>query len=500
MATRRVGYSLLSAIGLLLAMSPWHCGWMALFSLVPWAIAVRDSDNWRESICHGAILGIGFYSPLLDWIRTTGAESVWNCSGTHLVAWVLLSGACSASLAVHSVLLRWLFARNCPGQLCLPIVFALHELILDQVLRRVFGGNSALVQLALTQVDISPLLQVADLGGAFLVTWFVALANGLIIDGLVFNSVNRHCETRRRKLLFLVGTTQLSAAIVYGIWRSEFTTAPGPSIGLATAYTIPRNANQPAPFVPALWIFPEDMSSTATHDADSALATFQGEASRRGCPILIGCRRFEEFPTPCLHNSLLLVSAERGLIASYDKRHLTPESETPSPIRSWLGQSHTSSSGWFAPGVSNTVCLIPGGQVTIGTGICHDACFSEWSRSLLNEPVRPDILVVCACERFDATGRVQQLLKACSQLRAVESRRPLIRCVQNGFSGVIDGCGRVSPGRRRSDFELAIDSVPLDGRTSLYSQIGDAGFVACLVLMLLVAATHSWTRSNGEER
>ena len=104
MATRRVGYSLLSAIGLLLAMSPWHCGWMALFSLVPWAIAVRDSDNWRESICHGTILGIGFYSPLLDWMRTTDSDSVWNCTGTHLMAWVALSSTCSASLAVHSLL------------------------------------------------------------------------------------------------------------------------------------------------------------------------------------------------------------------------------------------------------------------------------------------------------------------------------------------------------------------------------------------------------------
>ena len=118
----------------------------------------------------------------------------------------------------------------------------------------------------------------------------------------------------------------------------------------------------------------------------------------------------------------------------------------------------------------------------------------------MNESVRPDFLIVCACERFDATGRVQHLLKACSQLRAVESRRPLIRCVQNGFSGVIDGCGRVRPVRTLSDFEFAIDSVPLDGRTSIYSQIGDAGFVACLVLMLLVAATHSWTRSNREKR
>ena len=487
-------------MGLLLAMSPWHCGWVALFSLAPWAIAVRHSDNWRESLCHGAILGICFYAPLLDWIRTTGADSAWNCSGTHLVAWVALSGGCSASVAIHSLLLRWLFARSCPGQLCLPIVFTLHEFNLDQVLRWGFGGNSALVQLALTQVEMSLFVQVADLGGTFLVTWFVATANGVVVDGFVFNADEPPCGARHRKRSFLLGAMQMSAAIVYGAWRSEFTTHPGPPIGLATAYTITGNAYEPASFVPALWVFPEDSSSTATYDANSAPVAFQSEASQRGSPILIGCRRFKEFPTPRLYNSLLLVSAEQGLIASYDKQHLTPDAESPSPIRSWLPMWHTPGDGWLAPGDSNTVCQLPGGKATIGTGICHDACFPEWSRSLLNEPVPPDILVVCGSERFDATGRIQHLLMACAQLRAVESRRPLIRCVQQGISGLIDGCGRVRPVRRLSEFELAIDSAPLDGRSSLYSRIGEVGFVVFLMLMLLVAATRSWARSNSEER
>ena len=500
MTTLRLGCILLSAIGLLLAMSPWRCGWLALLSLAPWAMAVRHSENWRECGGHGWILGFCFYSLLLDWIRTAGAESDWNWTGPHFLAWVALSLTCSVSLGAHSLLLRWLFVRNCPAQLAVPIVFTLHEIIVDQVLRRHFGVNGALVQLALTQVHDSPILQMADLGGAFLVTWLVAVANGLVIDVLGFCIDARCLGTPRWRWSLLIGISQLVCAVVYGVWRTEFPERPGPPIGLVTTYAPVRGENPSDRPAPALWIYPEDANSTAGLDADTACVRFRLEAARRGCPILIGCRRFEELPTPRLRNSLLLVSAGTGLVASYDKQHLTPDTEIASPVRAWIGGREAPTEGWFAPGDSNAVCHLPGGQGTIGLGICHDVCFPEWSRSLLNEPVRPDILVVCGAEQFDATGRVQHLLRACAQLRAVESRRPLIRCVQHGLSGMVDGCGRIRSVRVLSPFELMIDSVPLDGRTSVYAQIGDSGFFGFLGLMMIVAAVFIRRRSKSGGR
>ena len=73
------------------------------------------------------------------------------------------------------------------------------------------------------------------------------------------------------------------------------------------------------------------------------------------------------------------------------------------------------------------------------------------------------------------------MLLRMAQLRAIETRRAIVRNSHLGFSGLIDANGAVvlHNDRQPLDDPWLLGAVPLDDRTSIYARFGDWLSPAC---------------------
>jgi len=145
------------------------------------------------------------------------------------------------------------------------------------------------------------------------------------------------------------------------------------------------------------------------------------------------------------YNGLFFVDPFSGLDESYYiKRKLVPFGEYV-PFRSWL------------PGVDKLVPVgddfVPGGEVTllsvllaesevwVGGLVCYEDVFSGLARESVQAGA--ECLVVVTNDAWYGEEAAAYQHAAHSVLRAVEVRRPVIRCGNGGWSGWVDACGRI---------------------------------------------------------
>jgi apolipoprotein N-acyltransferase len=223
-------------------------------------------------------------------------------------------------------------------------------------------------------------------------------------------------------------------------------------------------------------------------------------------------------------NSAILISpGGRRVLDRYDKLHRVAFGEYI-PFKSWLPflkwfNPYEGADYGISPGRGLTRFEIPGG--TFGVLICYEDTVPDIARAYAGV----DFLVNISNDGwFDGTSQHDQHL-ATARFRAVETRRPLVRAVNMGISAVIDADGRVltpvqehpglgvwvvPPEHRRSmppaewgRFKkvscVIVAHVPLDGRHSVYAQVGDVlALSVCAVLGLLLLASR-WGKPAAPE-
>ncbi|MBX3465965.1 MAG: apolipoprotein N-acyltransferase [Planctomycetes bacterium] len=229
----------------------------------------------------------------------------------------------------------------------------------------------------------------------------------------------------------------------------------------------------------------------------------QSLADQTGAVILVGAvdRGLDGGPE---HNSIYAVAPQAGVVARYDKINLVPASEyIPGKDTLLLGWLHDLVKSFvpegftvFAPGEGQV--LIRAGAHTLAPNICFEISFPE----LLREGVRQgaDALVCPANDGwFVRGGRHEQdegwmrtaelgLARDHAVFRAIEGRRPVVRCVNRGVSLVVDPTGAVHHevtqtirGETRYvgvEGAFVADLETTDLR-SFYVRFGDAFALAC---------------------
>ncbi|PTX92465.1 apolipoprotein N-acyltransferase [Opitutus sp. ER46] len=204
---------------------------------------------------------------------------------------------------------------------------------------------------------------------------------------------------------------------------------------------------QAAKTLPSLIVWPEASTPWAVRGDESMKAFVESLAKDAKAPVLLGSIGIEEGGKPDArwYNGAFVVSPELGLQQTwYAKRHLVPFGEyVPlKPVLGWLRKVVPIGDD-FTPGLDAAPVLVNliDQPVLLGPLICYEDIYPQLARESVLSGA--SALTVLTNNGWFGQGGAAYQHAAHSVLRAVEFRRPVIRCGNAGWSGWIDEFGAI---------------------------------------------------------
>jgi apolipoprotein N-acyltransferase len=509
---------LVTAAATALAAPPFSLSPFALVALAPMAWLVTRLSTWRRALAAGAAASCATTLFVFHWIP--GSVHAFFNLPTAL-CWLVfpIYGLLGQPQLVVWAVARWQWRGVRDGRAL--IASAALYAGLDWLLPKLFRDTLGLVFFADRWV-----IQVADLGGLYLLT-FAAVLAGEVTCAVVLE--------RRRALPQAIGAGALWAAIlIYGAVRTSqieaaVAAAPRFSAGVVQANignvekeiaargdldgiihtlkaygdlsdqlvvapspTAPAAAAAPAsapatPFAPPdLLVWPETAyplaygahRSTLDDDVDHELANY---VSQRKVPLLFG--GYQRSGTTEYNSALLLLpDAPDGKAAAYHKFHLIPFGEYI-PL---VGRAKFGTGG--APRV--LPLALPARTIKLGPVICYESLIPAHAIAAVDAGAQ--VLINLTNDSWFLSVAEKELHLAMAAVRSVETRRAQLRATNTGISALISPTGEIT-GRGPIDAPAALRyQIPiLDEPATLVMRLGTwsgpAGLAVCMLLLVAIA-------------
>lgn len=243
---------------------------------------------------------------------------------------------------------------------------------------------------------------------------------------------------------------------------------------------------------PDLIVWPEAGTPWAVRGDDTMKEFVESLARRAQAPLLLGsiAREGAGGEAAAWFNGAFVVDAERGLQADYySKRHLVPFGEYVPlrPILGWI-EKFVPVGGDFTPGAEALPLTVATrhGTIRVAPLICYEDIYPGLARRSTLEDA--DVLVVQTNNGWFGEGGAATQHAAHSVLRAVENRRPVLRCGNGGWSGWIDEFGAIRAtvkDEKGSIYFRGTQTVSITrdtrwiGKMSFYSEYGEWFVLLC---------------------
>jgi apolipoprotein N-acyltransferase len=490
-----------------LAFPPIDLWYLAPVGVALFALATYRRRFWG-AFGLGMLAGLALLVPLLAWAGGY-VGAVWLALPLGEGAYFALLGGLSA--LATPVLARWRWS----WPVVTGVLWVLQEALRD---RTPFGGFPW-GRLAFSQGD-SPLLRLAELGGAPLVTFAVAALGGLlawaVLAGVPAWRPESEPGVRAPGLRALVPAV---LALVL-VWTPLLVPAAsgGPTTDLRVAIVqgnVPRlgldfNAQREAVLnnhvnatlelaadvqagrqqKPDLVVWPENASDVDPIHNPDARARVSQAADTIGVPILVG--GLLEGPGPKdIRNVGIVWNPESGPTEIYAKRHPVPFAEYI-PMRSFVRMITKKVDlvrNDFIAGADPGV--MTAGKATLGDVICFEVAYDDVVRDTVTGGAQ--LLVVQTNNAtFNVAEASQQL--AMVRLRAVEHGRPALMASTVGISAFVDPDGTVHDATGFNERQVIVrDLRPRTGST-MATQLGSTPELALVVVALAVLVVAVVTR------
>ena len=246
-------------------------------------------------------------------------------------------------------------------------------------------------------------------------------------------------------------------------------------------------------------LWPEAVTPWALYRDPQVAEWLTSVAKRAKKPILLGSVYTEgaEGPDQKWFNGAFLVDPASGVSGdNYAKRKLVPFGEfiPLRPVFGWL-EKFVPIGGDFQRGDISSPIMLPaigGNRVPTGVLICYEDIFPWLARDSVQTGA--EMLVVLTNNGWFGEGGAAYQHAAHSVLRAVETRRPLIRVGNGGWSGWVDEYGYIrktltdengSVYFRGSETVTISRDVRWRERESFYTQHGEWFLFVCVGLVAL---------------
>lgn len=488
--------------------------WPVVFiALIPFFFVIRRGAL-RTSLLAGLTSGMLFYMILLYWIIIVLSKYgglPWIVSSQGLV---LLALYMSFYLIAFSAVAR-LFFRGFPDYLSLWLLPGLW-VGLDWF-RGMFLTGLPWMDLGYSLYDVPLLIQIADLGGHHAVSFCIVLVNTFfffLIDKkislarflslspavvavvlVVFYSDSRFAEIQ--SLEKSETTQKVTLGVVQGNIRQDQKWSPELQEKTVRDY-VELSRTLYAGEVPDFVIWPETALPFYPQSSEF-MAPLYNFTRELGTEVLSGAPWYEIVDRKArkikFYNSAVFFTAGGSYKEQYYKTHLVPFGEYV-PFKKYLPfiSPLVEAVGDFTPGVIEKP--LENGKVKAGVLICFESVFPDLSRRWVDAGANIIINLTNDAWYGRSSAPVQSL--AMSVMRAVETRRSVVRSANTGISAFIAPTGEVI---KKSDIfvpwadknEVAL----LSGKT-FWNRYGYKFAPACLVMSVFAFVLAAFLQKRAE--
>jgi apolipoprotein N-acyltransferase len=354
-----------------------------------------------------------------------------------------------------------------------------------EYLTEIRSPHSTWGNLAYTQMNCLPIIQIASITGIWGISFIV-----LLFAGTAATLLSGVGEPRQRRALALAVGAVMLALFLFGEWRlGSNPSAQSVTVTLMakdvpmSVYLGPEDqalellrqyADEVRRATPAgteVVVLPEKIARVSENNLPEVNGLFSSAATATNAAIVLGLVRRE---ASAAFNSSRFYSPAGKLEANYDKHHLVPrvEREEPGNKRVLLNQS---SGRW-------------------GLQICKDMDFPKLSREYAGEGA--NLLLVPAWD-FNLDRWLHARMAV---LRAVENGFALARSARNGLLTLSDNRGRIlaETATVSDHFVSVTGKVNVTREKTFYAQAADwfAWLCVAMFVALLVTRLLNWKRGS----
>lgn len=468
---------------------------VSLVALVPLIIALRGQTA-RRAAGLGWMAGFtmtmtGFYW-LLSMLKVFSGFPVPLC----LLFMAILCAYQGGRIALSGWLYGRAESRGWPASIVFALAFVASELVYPLLFPWYFGASVH---------NFLPLLQVAEIGGPYLVGLVLVAANLAVAE-----IIQARMEKRPlKRALVAIGAAAPAVAAAYGALRIQSVeaaakAAPSVKIGVVqgnqalfdrkNALTVHKRLSKDLKAQGAeliIWseaavprAFPEakykdEVRSAITRDlgVPTVIGTvivrpLEGERAAGG-------RRAELF------NTALLAGADGAILGRYDKQYLLAFGEYL-PFGDVLPILHkwSPNSGHFSRGTTIEPFVL--GEHRISALICYEDILPDFVNKIVRH-ADPDLLVNLTNDAWFGDSTEPWIHLALAKLRAVEHRRYLVRATNSGVSAIIDATGGVVAHGGTFREETVLGEGRYMRATTGYKVLGDVPWYAATIVIAAMA-------------
>lgn len=492
----------LTAVLLTISFPLWNLTYCAWCAFIPFFWALTHATRLKAFL-FSYVTGVMFWLGTVYWVAHVTAAGM-----LILVCYLGLYFA-FFGLIVSFVLRNGKFS-------CLFLIPGLW-VVLEYVRSHLFSGFPWAL-LAYTQYKNIPLIQVADITGAWGISFIIMVSNVALF--LLFE--RGVTAAKKSKILFSL-LVLLCVVYMYGFRKIDACRKPtgtrkqGITITLIQG-NIPqelkwdensemfilnkyfRLTNEAAKDRPDLLIWPEAAVPFILGEEPAHLKRLEEYVHGLHIPVLLGAVTIRN---NSYYNSALLMQSDGSVRGQYDKLHLVPFGEYV-PLRELFPFLETFVPiGDFHKGDTYTVFrMLPKGwtdPVTFSVLICFEDLFPGLSREFVKHNAA-FLVNITNDGWFQKTSAPYQHLQA-SVFRAVENRVYVLRAANTGISGFINACGEVfslvHDTKGEPTFVDGFDKktfFPIGRTATFYTRHGDFLVSICAGLVILGVFIYSHKR------
>ena len=475
---KNIFLSFLSGLFLSLSFSSFNLWLFAWCGFIPLFIAL-ENKSLRQTFLIAYLCGVVFWSLTIYWlIHVT------------LLGQIILV----LYLAIYFGLFGCVIYFSRSGSISYRLFFLPVNWVLLEYLRSYLFTGFPWALVGLSQYKNLPVIQIADITGAWGVSFLVVLVNAAFYLAL---------RKQSRVKVFLICAIILCLSLIYGFYKLSYKPVflgREKSLKISVVQgNIPQHLKwnkQAVNFIlnnykeltlaaaakdkPDLIIWPEASVPGLLGQDDAEFFQVFSLAGQLDTNLLVGAVSYLN-QNYC--NSALLINQQGALAATYSKLHLVPFGEYI-PLKNIFPFLETIAPiGDIQPGREYTIFRQP---ADFGVLICFEDLFPELSREFVKRGAK--FLVNITNDAWYKEGSAPFQHFAASVFRSVENRVYLARSANTGISGFIDPAGRilgvVQNNQGKEIFVQGYNSQSIylsAGKRTIYNRYGDFFIVFCLL-------------------